>query len=118
MIEVVACPPNLGDWEPCGNQPYFELYGEARPLLCTDRTEILPAGTADAVPQSATATPIYEYYWTLGLPEGWASHRAVAPLDRLPSQHATDYAQVCLFFPLDGGWRASEVVTTVRYCGR
>ena len=117
MIEAVSHPSVLGTWDPFGCKPYLELYGETRPLLYLNNAQMVLPGSIDHMPQMATAIPIYEYFWTIGIPEN---------LTCKPSKHASNRgifcskrndigADVWLFFPVTCGWRACEVVATVKY---
>jgi hypothetical protein len=110
MIEVVSHPADLASWDPQQEPFYLELYGETRPLVDVTYAEVRPAGTDDGAEQTTAATPIYQYWWTIGhtgdpqqLDDLW---------NRLDGHVA---ARVYLYFPLDKGWRIKELVATVKY---
>ena len=123
MIEVVTYPTDLNKWDAKDSQPYLELYGETQPLLCTDLAETLSSGSADSADsllQTAVATPIYEYFWTIGISENVrdrlsSKHLHVGNPGNLIPKHDDWGAEVWLCFPLTVGWRVYEVVATVRH---
>jgi hypothetical protein len=67
MIEVVSYPHNLGAWNLSGD-PYFEFYGETKPLLYMDHLETVATSSDDAM-KTGLFMPVYEYFWTLGVSE-------------------------------------------------
>lgn len=115
MLELVTHPPDLDTWEPCGNTPYLELYGETSPLLEQDHPEALVAAAGDAAPQLMTGGQIYEYSWTLGLPEAWCVGDGSSLLGHVSHRDDDIAAQVYLYFPRSGGWRIAEIMATVKY---
>jgi hypothetical protein len=66
VIEFISYPPNLAEWDR-GKQPYYlELYGETRPVVDRRFAEAQPAGSVDGKAETISATPVYEYWWTIG----------------------------------------------------
>jgi hypothetical protein len=108
MIEVVSYPPDLGVWDPRGN-PYLELYGETKPLLCMDRLET-GAADSDQVQRVSPFMAVYEYFWTLGVSED----KQARP-DSHFFQGNDPGAELWLLFPRTGGWRICEVAAAIRY---
>ena len=110
MIEVATAPPDLRSWD-FNEQPfYLEIYGDTAPVLASRFAEVQPAGPEDGSPQTATSTPIYQYWWTLGRSADQAQY------DQIWSKMQDEVAgRVYFFFPLDGGWRIKELVATVNY---
>jgi hypothetical protein len=109
VIESASFPADLGTWDEDAQPYYFEVYGETEPLLDMRYGEVLSEPTRSAV---------YEYWWTIGhgghgpLPHHVFGDRADQPVwERL----ADPAARVYLYFPLYGGWRAKELVATVKY---
>jgi len=115
VIELVSYPHNLGAWD-SEKQPYYlELYGETRPVVDRRFAEVQPAGSVDGKAQTASVTPVYEYWWTIG--------RHVSEYERGDPGHSIGWpdrqpdlaAHVTLYFPLTGGWRISEISSSVKY---
>lgn len=117
MIEVVSHPADLADWDPDDHPFYFEVYGEAEPVLDMTYAEVVPPGSAELA--TVATTPIYEYWWTLGhggsAPEHhhlWPGHKKAEPIWEKLEDTA---ARVYLYFPISAGWRMKELVATVKY---
>lgn len=110
MIEVVSYPADLMDWDAgSAEQPfYFELYGEGRPRVALDFSQVLPVGQDDGSPQTNAPLPIYEYRWTIG-------HSGASQLDSLWTKLRDPAARIFLYFPINRGWRVKELVATVKY---
>ena len=66
MITVASFPDDLGAWDQDVNPFYLEVFGETEPLLDMTHAEVIPVGGSTAA--TATPTPIYEYWWTIGHP--------------------------------------------------
>ena len=116
MIEAVSHPSDLSKWDQGEDPFYLELYGEASPTLDMAYAEVVPPGGSDA--QSVQATPIYEYWWTLGHGGSAPHHRHLFEhrrKDVLWERLADIAARVYLYFPVSGGWRAKELVASVKY---
>jgi hypothetical protein len=120
-IESVSHPEPLSAWDAKNpDQPYYlELVGETSPSVDTAYAQIVPAGASSGAPQSATAAPVYEYWWTIGHPghphhQGGFLERVLGP-DNLWERLADPAARVYMYFPLGGGWRVNELVATVKY---
>jgi hypothetical protein len=64
MITVASFPADLGAWDQDEDPFYLEVFGEASSLLDMTHAEVIPVGGAAAA--SASPTPIYEYWWTIG----------------------------------------------------
>ncbi len=113
-IEVVSWPKELSTWDAAQQPYYFELYGETRPQADLHHAEL--QGGAGSTPTA----PIYEYAWTIGHPgnphhrDGMldALRRPDGFWDNLEDPYA---ARVYVFFPIDCGWRVSELAATVKY---
>lgn len=116
MIEVATSPANLADWKPKEQPFYLELYGETSPLVDEAFAEVVPAGGTD--PKATADAPVYEYWWTLGHPGAPEEHRhwIEDDSDKRPWQEVADpAARVYLYFPILSGWRANEIVATLKY---
>lgn len=116
MIQVATYPTDLSQWKQDEDPFYLEVFGETEPVLDMTFAETIPAGGQGA--QTTQATPIYEYWWTIGhgghgpthhhLFEGRKNEQLWTKLDEVA-------ARVYLYFPISGGWRAKELVATVKY---
>lgn len=116
MITVATWPAELSEWDQDKQPFYLEIFGEAEPVLDMSFAQVLPPG-GDTV-QSTQSTPIYEYWWTIGHGGHGPSHRHLFEArkdDRLWSKLDDVAARVYLYFPISGGWRAKELVATVKY---
>lgn len=120
MIEVATWPSDLSCWDPDRQPFYLELYGETSPLLDASYAETVPAG-ADGVQATADA-PVYEYWWTLGHPgapehrDHWGPFRDLGADKKYPWEDLADpAARIYLYFPISGGWRAKEILATLKY---
>ena len=112
MIEEVSWPLSLADWDPREQPFYLEFYGEAEPLLDVHYGEVVKAGKNDA--ESRAEVPVYRYWWTIG----HAERRDPMRTDEaeIPWKHLDDEAAVVyVYFPIDAGWRAKEIATTLDY---
>src|ERR1019366_6215195 len=111
MIEVASFPRDLSMWDPANNPFYLELFGETRPTLDVTYAEVLPAGTTEGGIHTASASPVYEYWWTIGHPGAADDHRHWWwPFDgadrQVPWEHLDDIAaRVYVYFPIDKDWR-------------
>jgi hypothetical protein len=90
---------------------YFEVFGEASPRIAPEYTQVpLPEEDAGSK-QCVNFAPLYEYYWSLGFvdldgkcgPGTWGGELAQTA------------AEVYLYFPTTGGWRAEEMLATMKY---
>lgn len=126
MIEVVSSPANLQDWEPDKQPFYLELYGETEPLVDEAYAQAVPAGSAD--PKATADAPVYEYWWTLGYPgqpqehrhwfgaKGFGEKGFGEKEGKKPWQEIADpAARIYVYFPILAGWRAHEIVATLKY---
>jgi hypothetical protein len=116
MIQVATYPADLSQWKQDIDPFYLEVFGEAEPMLDMDYAETVPAGGHDA--QTSQATPIYEYWWTIGHGGHGPVHRHLfdgRKKDQLWGKLDDVAARVYLYFPISGGWRAKELVATVKY---
>jgi hypothetical protein len=114
-IEVVSWPQDLLTWDEKVQRYYFELSGETRPQVDPRQVELQGgAGGKQAV-------PAYVYSWTIG--RGGFRSKPRRLLDRLrPAegfwnnlQDDPYAARVYMYFPVDCGWRVSELGATVNY---
>lgn len=116
MIQVATYPADLSQWKQDIDPFYLEVFGEAEPKLDMNYAETVPAGGQDA--QTSQATPIYEYWWTIGHGGHGPVHRHLfdgRKKDQLWGKLDDVAARVYLYFPISGGWRAKELVATVKY---
>jgi hypothetical protein len=116
MITSASFPPDLGSWNEDENPYYLEVLGEAEPALDMAHAEVIPAGGSDAA--TTNATPIYEYWWTIGHGGSKPHHRhlfeARAKLE-LWERLEDVAARVYLYFPVSGGWRVQELAASAKY---
>jgi hypothetical protein len=112
VIEYVIWPDDSRQWDPgAGHVFYLELFGEASPQMASAYTQLPILEEGGAPRNSSNLAPAYEYYWSLGC----------INLDKkqgLPSwggELADTAAEIFLYFPITGGWRAEEIVATVKY---
>ena len=116
MITVASHPVDLSTWDQNQDPYYLEVYGEAEPVLDLSHAEVVPAGGSMA--RTATATPIYEYWWTIGHGGTKPEHRHLfesrTKLD-LWRRLEDIAARVYLYFPTAGGWRVHEVAASTKY---
>lgn len=116
MITVASHPEDLTKWDQDADPYYLEIFGEAEPVLDMAHAEVLPPGGADA--QTTTATPIYEYWWTMG--HGGTKpqhHHLFEGRKQADLWHRLENvaARVYLYFPIGAGWRVQEVAASVKY---
>ena len=116
MIVAASFPPDLGSWNQEEHPYYLEVLGEAEPALDMAHAEVIPAGASDA--STTAATPIYEYWWTIGHAGTKPEHRHLfegrskGDLWRRLEDIA---ARVYLYFPISGGWRVQELAASAKY---
>jgi hypothetical protein len=114
MIEVVSEPADLTSWKGSDPPYYLELFGETSPTIDSTFAEVLPP-TATAA-QSAAATPIYEYWWTIGHPGRRPEHHHLFQKPSSIWDNLDDEAaHVFMYFPINSGWRIKELVATIKY---
>lgn len=114
-IEVVSFPGELSTWDEKEQRYYFELSGETRPQVDARHAE-LHAGA-----DGKQAIPAYVYSWTIG--HGGFRGNARQRFDRLRRhdgfwgnlEDRPYAARAYMFFPVDCGWRVSELAATVNY---
>jgi hypothetical protein len=125
MIEVVTgrcvfpIPPDRT------SSYYLEVYGETRPLLASNYAQVLPPGPADGDAESTDATPIYEYWWTIGHELDIHYEHSFSLFRRGPLQSHGFWdslgevdgaaARVYFFFPVSANWRIKELAATLKY---
>ena len=94
---------------------YLEIFGETSPTIDANYAQVLSPNATAA--QQVAASPIYEYWWTIG-------HRGQRPEQHHLFHHdetpiwgeLEDPAlHVYLFFPISAGWRVKELAATVKY---
>lgn len=119
MLEVASYYPfDSSSWDSwnTGNGvhiPYFELYGESQPFLCTNLTETLQDNSMDNDPRMKAQPPIFEYFWTIGISDYLIDQFSRNDTDKL-WYHNTG-AEVTVYFPLKRGWRVEEVLASIKY---
>jgi hypothetical protein len=115
MIEVASEPANLTTWD--GNTPayYLEIFGETSPTIDANYAEVLSPNATAA--QQVAASPIYEYWWTIGHRGQRPEHHHLLRHDETPiwGELEDPAAHVYLFFPVNAGWRVKELAATVKY---
>jgi hypothetical protein len=115
LIEVVSEPRDLATWN--GEDPpfYLEIFGETEPLIDSNYAEVLQPAATTA--ESAAASPIYEYWWTIGHPGRRPEHHHwwQAKSSTIWENLDAEAAHVYLYFPISAGWRTKELVATVKY---
>ena len=117
MLQTAIYPPELPQkWDTDKYPFYLELFGETQPLIDVNYAEVLPAGSADEIPQNVTSVPIYQYWWTLGHAEDLhaAEDSALMHLFSHEQDESATSVIVSLYFPISGGWRIKELLPTVR----
>ena len=116
MIATASFPPDLELWKQDEHPYYLEVLGEVEPMLDLAHAEVIPAGGVD--PARTNATPIYEYWWTIGHGGSKPQHRHLfegrAKLD-LWHRLEDVAARVYLYFPISGGWRVQELAASAKY---
>lgn len=116
MIQVATYRADLSQWKQDEDPFYLEVFGETQPLLDMKYAETVPAGAQDA--RTTRATLIYEYWWTIGHGGHGPVHRHLLggrTKTQLWSELDDVAARVYFYFPISGGWRAKELVATVKY---
>jgi hypothetical protein len=92
------------------------VFGEVEPVLDMAHAEVVPAGESAAA--TTEATPIYEYWWTIGHGGSKPEHRHLfegrKKLD-LWRRLEDVAARVYLYFPISGGWRMQELGASAKY---
>ena len=116
MIICSSWPPDLSKWDQEKEPFYLEVFGEAEPVLDMSFAEVVPAGSTTI--ESTPATPVYEYWWTIGHGGHGPEHRHLfegRKNELLWSRLAKIAASIYLYFPISGGGRAHELIGTVKY---
>ena len=116
MITVASFPVDLGQWDQDQDPYYLEVFGEAEPLLDMAHAQVVPAGGSAAA--SASPTPIYEYWWTIGHGGSKPQHRHLfESRQKVDLWHRLEdiAARVYLYFPISGGWRTQELAASAKY---
>lgn len=116
VIAVASYPADLSSWNQADDPYYLEVYGEAEPALDMTHAEVLPPGGSTA--QTTAATPIYEYWWTIGHGGTKPEHRHLfESRKRLDLWHRLENiaARIYLYFPIAGGWRVQELAASAKY---
>lgn len=113
---MASFPADLGQWDQDEHPYYLEVFGEAEPLLDIDHAEVVPVGGSAAT--SASATSIYEYWWTIGHGGSKPQHRHLfGNRQKVDLWHRLEdiAARVYLYFPISGGWRTQELAASAKY---
>jgi hypothetical protein len=116
VITVASFPADLGQWDQDEHPYYLEVFGEAEPMLDMTHAEVVPVGGSAAT--AATATPIYEYWWTIGHGGSKPQHRHLFEnRQKVDLWHRLEdiAARVYLYFPISGGWRTQELAASAKY---
>ncbi len=116
MITVASHPADLATWDQNQHPYYMEVFGEAEPVLDMAHAEVLPVSGSTA--QTTTATPVYEYWWTVGHGGSKPEHRHLfESRKKLDLWHQLEdiAARVYLYFPIAGGWRVQELAASAKY---
>lgn len=116
VIRSASSPADLGSWDQ-NEHPYFlEVFGETEPALDMAHAEVIPAGGSGAA--TTSATPIYEYWWTIGHAGSKPEHRhLLAGREKVDLWRRLEdvAARVYLYFPISGGWRVQELAASAKY---
>jgi hypothetical protein len=116
VIVSASFPSDLGSWNQDEYPYYLEVFGEAEPMIDMAHAEVIPAGGSDAA--TTSATPIYEYWWTIGHAGTKPEHRHLfegRAKDDLWRRLEDVAARVYLYFPISGGWRVQELAASAKY---
>jgi hypothetical protein len=116
MITVASFPADLGIWDQDQHPFYLEVLGESEPVMDASHCEVVPPGRADVTDTSAT--PVYEYWWTIGHGGSRPEHNHLfESRAKLDLWHRLDpvAARVYLYFPISGGWRVQELAASAKY---
>jgi hypothetical protein len=116
VITVASHPPDLASWDQHADPYYLEVFGETEPVLDMTHAEVLPPGGSAA--QTTAATPVYEYWWTIGHGGTKPEHRHLfESRKKLDLWHRLEdiAARVYLYFPIAGGWRVQELAASAKY---
>jgi len=116
VITVASFPADLGQWDQDEHPYYLEVFGEGEPLLDMTHAEVIPVGGSAAA--TATPTPIYEYWWTIGHGGSKPQHRHLfEDRQKVDLWHRLEdiAARVYLYFPISGGWRTQELAASAKY---
>jgi hypothetical protein len=116
VITVASHPPDLSSWDQEKDPYYLEVFGETEPVLDMTHAEVLPPGGSTA--QTTAATPVYEYWWTIGHGGTKPEHRHLFEgRKKLDLWHRLEdiAARVYLYFPIAGGWRIQELAASAKY---
>ena len=116
MSTVASYPADLSTWDQDQDPYYLEVLGEAGPVLDMTHAEVLPAGESSAT--TTAATPIHEYWWTIGHGGTKPEHRHLFETrKKVDLWHRLEdiAARVYLYFPIGGGWRIQELAASAKY---
>ena len=116
VITVASFPPDLGRWNQDEHPFYLEVFGEAEQRLDMVHAEVIPAGGSASA--TVSATPVYEYWWTIGHGGSRPEHRHLLEgRKNLDLWHRLEdiAARVYLYFPVSGGWRMAEIAASAKY---
>ena len=116
MITVASYPPDLASWDQDKDPYYLEVLGESEPVLDMTHAELLPPG--GSAEHATTATPVYEYSWTIGHGGTKPEHgHLFGSRQKLDLWHRLEdvAARVYLYFPIAGGWRIHELAASAKY---
>jgi hypothetical protein len=116
VITSASFPRDLGSWDQDEHPYYLEVFGEVEPILDVAHAEVIPAGQSDAT--TTAATPVYEYWWTIGHGGSKPEHRHLfGGRAKLDLWHRLEdvAARVYMYFPISGGWRVQELAASAKY---
>ena len=80
VISSASFPPDLASWNQDEHPYYLEVFGESEPAIDMTHAEVVPAGGSNAA--MTNATPIYEYWWTIGHGGSKPEHRHLLGVER------------------------------------
>ena len=112
MIEYVTWPNDIPQWNREEDHCfYLEAFGEANPRITPEYARSPLPENDKGLNDCANPAPLYEYFWSLGYidldgkcgPGSWGG------------ELADTAAEVYLYFPTIGGWRAEELLATIKY---
>lgn len=116
MITAASFPHDLGQWNQDEHPFYLEVLGESEPLLDMAHAEVIPTGGTTAA--TASVTPVYEFWWTIGHGGTRPEHKhLIGGREKTDLWHRLEdiAARVYLYFPISGGWRMQEIAASTKY---
>lgn len=104
-------PHHTPQWDDEKDHFYLEVFGEASPRMAPAYTQLPILEKGEASRHSSNLAPVYEYYWSLG----YIEHDKKNGPPSWSGDPGGTAAEIYLYFPTTGGWRAEELLATVKY---